>query len=137
MSIQKMNTPRERDTEMSNTPIKRSDCQCGVCAMLATATPTLHTHATQRAAQQCIQPGCIPPAVATVYFENESPRDKDPAHNAPTVGERFGIPNPREVMAEVDRIVDGKLGGRGTLMRAVSNIVAEQHSEALQKLADS
>jgi hypothetical protein len=89
MSIQKMNTPRERDTEMSNTPIKRSDCQCGVCAMLATATPTLHTHATQRAAQQCIQPGCIPPM------------------------------------------------SRRHVMRAVFDIVAERHSEALQKLADS
>jgi hypothetical protein len=120
---------------MSNTTIRRSDCPCGVCAMLATATPKLHTHATQRAAQQCIQPGCIPPT--TVYFENEPPRDKDPAQNAPTVGERFGIPKPRGVMAEVDRIVDGKLGGRRHVMRAAFHIVAEQHSEALQKLGDS
>lgn len=46
---------------MGNTTINRSDCLCGVCAMLATATPTLHTHATQRAAEQCSQPGCVPP----------------------------------------------------------------------------
>jgi hypothetical protein len=28
------------------------------------------------------------------------------------VEERFGIPNPRKIMSEVDRIVDEKLGGK-------------------------
>lgn len=44
-------------------------------------------------------------------FENEPPRDQDPAQiNPKSVAERFGIANPREVMAEVDEIVEAKLG---------------------------
>jgi hypothetical protein len=44
-------------------------------------------------------------------FENEPPRDQDPAQiNPRSVAERFGIANPREVMAEVDAIVEAKLG---------------------------
>ena len=42
-------------------------------------------------------------------FENEPPRDQDPAQHGKTAKERFGIPDPHEVMREVDRIVEARL----------------------------
>jgi hypothetical protein len=52
--------------------------------------------------------------VVTRYGENEPPRDEDPAQWADSVKERFGMTDPQEVMAEVDRIVDTKLGRQGS-----------------------